>query len=103
MIRNLKRPVRRIERDLEEERPARMLLDEAHPAVGKEIGAVAGRVRRLIRLETRLLVAPSMSRWIARCRRNRVSSASSTMRVIVKAWLTMVSADCARKSLSVHR
>ena len=72
-----------------------------------ETGAAApspscGRVRRLMRRETRLLAAPSTSRWIARCSRKRAISASRTVRAIVNDLATMMSADCARKSLSVH-
>ena len=62
-----------------------------------------GRVRRLMIRETRLLVAPSTSRWIARCSTKRATRASSTIRVIVNVLSTMVSAERARKSLSVQR
>ena len=50
-IRHLERPVRGVVRHLEEERRPGVLVDEPHGALGEEIGAVAGRVRRAVVLE----------------------------------------------------
>jgi hypothetical protein len=71
-----------------------------------EAGGVPAAVRtsgaRPSSRDTRELVAPSTTRWIARWMRNRATSASTRISAIEVLAATIASADRARKSLLVH-